>query len=39
MAHSTDTYLLDAQGMLRQRLFFGAGSDLIAQKLLETAKP
>ena len=37
MAHSTDTYLLDADGQLRHHLFFGASEDLIAQRLLEVA--
>jgi protein SCO1/2 len=39
MAHSTEAYLLDADLMLRHRIFFGAGSDLIAEKLVEVAKP
>jgi protein SCO1/2 len=38
MAHSTEAYLLDADLMLRHRIFFGAGSDLIAEKLLDVAK-
>jgi protein SCO1 len=37
MAHSTEAYLLDADLMLRHRIFFGAGSDLIAEKLLDVA--
>lgn len=37
MAHSTDTYLLDADGNLRHHIFFGAGADLFAAKLLEVA--
>jgi protein SCO1 len=39
MAHSTEAYLLDEDLMLRHRIFFGAGSDLIAEKLLEVANP
>jgi len=39
MAHSTEAYLVDAAGMLRHHLFFGAGVDLIAQTLVEVAKP
>jgi len=39
MAHSTEAYLLDADLQLRHRIFFGAGSDLIAEKLLEVANP
>jgi protein SCO1 len=38
MAHSTEAYLLDADLMMRHRIFFGAGPDLIAEKLLEVAK-
>jgi protein SCO1/2 len=37
MAHSTETYLLDAEGRLRHHLFFGASEDLIAQRLREVA--
>lgn len=37
MAHSTETYLLDADGRLRHHLFFGAPADLIAQRLREVA--
>ncbi len=37
MAHSTETYLLDAEGRLRHHIFFGAGADLIAEKLREVA--
>jgi protein SCO1/2 len=37
MAHSTDTYLIDADGALRHHLFFGAGADLIARRLREVA--
>jgi protein SCO1 len=37
MAHSTETYLLDAAGRLRHHIFFGAGADLIAEKLREVA--
>jgi len=39
MAHSTETYLLDADGKLRHHLFFGAGPDLIADRLTEVAGP
>lgn len=37
MAHSTDAYLVDPSGMLRYHLFFGAGSDLIAEALRDVA--
>ena len=37
MAHSTDTYLVDGEGMLRHHLFFGAGPELIAEKIREVA--
>ena len=37
MAHSTETYLLDAAGKLRHHLFFGAGPDLIAERIREIA--
>jgi len=37
MAHSTETYLLDAAGMLRHHLFFGAGPELIAEKIRAVA--
>jgi len=37
MAHSTDAYLLDAEGQLRHHVFFGAGADLIARLLTEVA--
>jgi protein SCO1 len=37
MAHSTDTYLVDADGQLRHHIFFGAGADLIAKLLTEVA--
>ena len=37
MAHSTDTYLVDADGMLRHHLFFGASPELIAEKIREVA--
>jgi protein SCO1/2 len=33
MAHSTDTYLVDADGMLRHHVFFGAGPELFAGKI------
>ncbi len=39
MAHSTDAYLLDADGQLRHHIFFGAGADLIAKLLTEVAGP
>ena len=35
MAHSTDAYLVDAEGQLRHHIFFGAGPDLIADALRE----
>ncbi len=37
MAHSTDTYLVDAEGMVRHHVFFGAGPELIAEKIREIA--
>jgi len=37
MAHSTETYLLDAAGVLRHHLFFGAGPELIAERINEVA--
>lgn len=39
MAHSTDAYLVDADGRLRHHIFFGAGTDLIAERLREVAGP
>jgi protein SCO1 len=37
MAHSTDTFLVDAAGTLRHHLFFGASPELIAEKVREIA--
>jgi cytochrome oxidase Cu insertion factor (SCO1/SenC/PrrC family) len=37
MAHSTDAYLVDAEGQLRHHIFFGAGPDLIADALRDVA--
>jgi len=37
MSHSTDTYLVDGDGMLRHHLFFGASAELIAERLREVA--
>ncbi len=37
MAHSTETYLLDAAGTLRHHLFFGASPELIAERIREVA--
>ena len=37
MAHSTETYLVDAEGMLRHHVFFGAGPELFAAKIREVA--
>jgi protein SCO1/2 len=37
MAHSTETYLVDGEGMLRHHLFFGAGPELFAEKIREVA--
>jgi protein SCO1 len=37
MAHSADAYLVDPSGTLRYHLFFGAGSDLIAEALRDVA--
>ena len=37
MAHSTDAYLVDAEGQLRHHLFYGAGADLVADTLREVA--
>jgi protein SCO1/2 len=39
MAHSTDSYLVDADGRLRHHVFFGAPADLIAELLREVAAP
>ena len=38
MAHSTETYLVDAAGSLRHHLFFGASPDLIARRIREIAR-
>ncbi len=35
MAHTTETYLVDATGLLRHHLFFGASPELIAERLRE----
>jgi len=37
MDHTSDVYLVDASGMLRHHIFFGAGSTLIAQILRSVA--
>ncbi len=37
VAHSTETYLLDPAGILRHHLFFGAGPELIAERINEVA--
>lgn len=37
MAHTTETYLVDGDGMLRHHLFFGASPELIAEKVREIA--
>jgi len=37
MAHSTDTYLVDADGTLRHHLFFGASPELIAERIRDVA--
>jgi protein SCO1/2 len=37
MAHSTETYLLDASAMLRHHLFFGASPTLIADLIREVS--
>jgi protein SCO1/2 len=37
MAHSAEAYLVDADGTLRQHLFFGAPAELIADRLREVA--
>jgi len=37
MAHSTETYLVDAEGRLRHHLFFGAGPELFAEKIRDVA--
>ena len=39
MAHSTDAYLVDAEGQLRHHIFFGAGSDLIAREAARGRRP
>ena len=38
MAHSTETYLVDGDGMLRHHIFFGAGPELFAEKIREVAR-
>lgn len=38
MAHSTDTYLIDADGLLRHHIFFGAGASIFADRLAQVAK-
>ncbi len=37
MAHSTDSYLVDPEGMLRHHVFFGAPADLVAALLREVS--
>ncbi len=37
MSHTTDVYLVDASGMLRNHIFYGAGSSLIAQILKQVS--
>jgi protein SCO1 len=37
MSHTTDVYLVDASGMLRNHIFYGAGSTLIAQILKQVS--
>jgi protein SCO1/2 len=37
MAHSTETYLVDAEGILRHHIFFGAGPELFAEKIRDVA--
>jgi protein SCO1/2 len=37
MAHSAEAYLVDADGILRHHLFFGAPAELIARRLREVA--
>lgn len=39
MAHSTEAYLVDGAGTLRHHLFFGAPTDLVADRLREVAGP
>ena len=39
MAHSTDTYLVDATGQLRHHVFFGAGADVIAELVTDVTGP
>jgi protein SCO1/2 len=37
MAHSTDSYLVDAEGMLRHHVYFGAPTDLVVDLLHEVS--
>ncbi len=37
MSHTTDVYLVDGSGMLRNHIFYGAGSSLIAQILTQVS--
>ena len=37
MIHTSEVYLVDAKGVLRNHIFFGAGSALIASILMEVA--
>jgi protein SCO1/2 len=37
MAHSTDSYLVDPEGMLRHHVYFGAPTDLVVDLLHEVA--
>jgi protein SCO1/2 len=37
MAHSTESYLVDAEGMLRHHVFYGAPAELIAELLRSVA--
>jgi protein SCO1/2 len=39
MAHSAEAYLVDAAGVLRHHLYFGAPSELIARVLREVSGP
>jgi protein SCO1 len=39
MVHSTDVYLVDAAGVLRHHIYYGADADLIARLLKEVTAP
>ena len=39
MAHTADTFMLDANGYLRHRIFFGAGPEVMLDRLGKLAEP